>query len=353
MIDGSQYRNLVQGGGNSARPGASHYDAFASTVATLTSSNMLLICRRKPQKFEVLAAYGSSVRELPLTWRFPPRNHVIQPFRLYQNIHTDPAFRDHPLRQLHPRVQSALVMDLAPPPEDVQMLAINPSYKALSQANVLSGIAQLWNWIPMLVSHASQKGFAEPAVTFSQQEPEPGPVSEFLLRTLLKAHKVHSVEAHNYFTVRKWRKSVREVQIDALKSLKTDPPKAFVTSAAEEIARLAESLVSGARFTHVVPVPCGSSGKEECLSVMLAKACAIHFGADFSPVLEHLDVPRRGASHPRRSSSLRGYSLSTNVEGPILLVDDVATTGQHLSKAIEALKKTGQPITAISWIGRE
>jgi orotate phosphoribosyltransferase len=39
------------------------------------------------------------------------------------------------------------------------------------------------------------------------------------------------------------------------------------------------------------------------------------------------------------------------VQGPVLLVDDVATSGQHIEEAAHLLREAGANVLAVAWIG--
>jgi predicted amidophosphoribosyltransferase len=44
-------------------------------------------------------------------------------------------------------------------------------------------------------------------------------------------------------------------------------------------------------------------------------------------------------------------TLATPLQGPVLLVDDVATSGRHIEEATELLRAKGASVLAVAWIG--
>ena len=55
-------------------------------------------------------------------------------------------------------------------------------------------------------------------------------------------------------------------------------------------------------------------------------------------------------SHPEGLKKLRPLERSVLPATPVLLLDDVATSGWHLEEAITNLRAAGVPCLAIAWI---
>jgi predicted amidophosphoribosyltransferase len=63
------------------------------------------------------------------------------------------------------------------------------------------------------------------------------------------------------------------------------------------------------------------------------------------------DLPRTGGSHPRGNTRRPAMQLTQPVTEPVLLIDDVATSGAHLAEAAIALKEGGAPaVLPLVWI---
>jgi predicted amidophosphoribosyltransferase len=173
--------------------------------------------------------------------------------------------------------------------------------------------------------------------------------ADFLLETLVQRRAMRSRHDVCYVTLRSWRQSIRNYQISALKALKKHAPQSLAGAIAGEIGDDVKSLFGVASFRAVVPMPCGHSGGESCLSVAIAQALGRDLGL---PVAHALALPpMKGSSHPKANVKRPGMLLMTPVEGPVLLVDDVATSGSHMEEAITLLRGQGASVLAISWIG--
>jgi hypothetical protein len=60
-----------------------------------------------------------------------------------------------------------------------------------------------------------------------------------------------------------------------------------------------------------------------------------------------------GSSHPQRSARLGALVRRERPPGPVLLVDDPATTGLHVEQALGALRGEGVPALAMVWISED
>ena len=86
------------------------------------------------------------------------------------------------------------------------------------------------------------------------------------------------------------------------------------------------------------------------MSVLLAEAIAEKLGAAFCNVIA-ADVVKKGASSPKKSAALPPFKFSGALLGPVLVVDDVATSGRHMELAQMALRVYGVPVLGMVWIG--
>lgn len=190
---------------------------------------------------------------------------------------------------------------------------------------------------------------SQPGLPPGMSERSPDPAANFLVSTLVRRESMRTRGAVSYLTCRAWRKSVKDSQIAALRALKRDPPEHFVATLAGEIVDLVCKTTGTGAFESVVPVPCGSSGTAQCLSVRVGRAVAARIGAacvePFEPRL------RGGSSHPRRNASLTPLKLRSQVDGPCLIVDDVATSGRHIEQVSEALRDSAGDQFRVAWIG--
>jgi PAS domain-containing protein len=172
---------------------------------------------------------------------------------------------------------------------------------------------------------------------------------DFLDETLVQRNALRSRNGTMYVTFRAWRQSIRTHQIKALKALKRSAPEVLGARIAAELEEGIRALIGVRAFRAIVPMPCGHSAPEACLSRSIAR----NLGEKLNlPMVEALHLPlRSGSSHPKNNVHRPPIALSQNVQGPILLVDDVATSGQHLEEACKLLRPGSGSVLAIAWIG--
>jgi hypothetical protein len=176
----------------------------------------------------------------------------------------------------------------------------------------------------------------------------PGPVSRFLLATLIRGQRLHRCGDTSYISLRKWRNAVKPFQIDALRALKADVPESLVAAAAEEMVDAVKKIYGDPSSCVIVPVPCGSSGSN-CLSCQIAGRMARVMGIPVVQAFLPIDVPR-GSSHPRKNIKRPKMKLVENIKKPIILVDDVATSGSHINEAAMLLRTLSPQVWSLTWI---
>jgi hypothetical protein len=172
-------------------------------------------------------------------------------------------------------------------------------------------------------------------------------VERFLLDTLIQQPRVLSRGNVSYHAIRRWRRSVKPEQISALKAIKQLPSDHFEVTIAEEMASWCRRAFGGTAFANVVAVPCGHSGRD-CLARRIGQQVASLLSVNFVDAFEPLQVT--GSSHPKTNVKRPKMKLATIPVGPILLVDDVATSGSHIEEATLALREHDLAVTSIAWI---
>jgi hypothetical protein len=141
--------------------------------------------------------------------------------------------------------------------------------------------------------------------------------------------------------------TVKDVQLEALKALKRDPGDAFLDAVAEDMAQAAGALFGSGTFQAVAAVPCGSSGPN-CLAARLARLIAVRLGVDVIEPFEPL--PQQGSSHPKNNLKRPAMKLRSKPTVPILLIDDVATSGAHIAEAAQLLRRSAPAVLPLVWI---
>jgi hypoxanthine-guanine phosphoribosyltransferase len=171
--------------------------------------------------------------------------------------------------------------------------------------------------------------------------------TEFLLNTTIKKTKLHSRKGVTYHSVRRWRASIKDCQIAALKALKKQPNDILVDQAANELAKVAKTLFGQPNDWVVASVACGNSGKNclaKLLAIRLATLLELEYFEAFDP------IKTTGSSHPRRNVERPKMQLSRSTDRPILLIDDVATTGTHIYEAVNLLSQESPSVVSLAWI---
>lgn len=175
------------------------------------------------------------------------------------------------------------------------------------------------------------------------------PVFDFLDQTLVPRRRVNARKGATYVTLRSWRKPIAAYQIRALASLKTNLPAGVADRIATAMIGEVNSLVGVDAFHVVVPMPCGHEREGLCLSREIGAAVARQAGLQLVEALA--TRPRKGASHPKENVRRPPLQLVCAPTQPVLLVDDVATSGAHLEEAINLVRPAAKSVLAIAWIG--
>jgi PAS domain-containing protein len=175
----------------------------------------------------------------------------------------------------------------------------------------------------------------------------PGVVSRFLRATLVPQKRLLRRGAVPYHALYRWRAAVKDVQIEALKALKQDPGDAFLADVAGDLASAAVALFGRDTFRGVVAVPCGNSGPD-CFAARLARLMAKQLDVDLIEPFHPL--PRQGGSHPKNNVRRPAMRLHSEITTPVLLIDDVATSGAHIEEAARLLQKSAPAVLPLVWI---
>lgn len=170
----------------------------------------------------------------------------------------------------------------------------------------------------------------------------------FLLDTLIPKRRLISRQDVSYHALSRWRAPLKDYQLTALKLLKQHRPPVFVDRVAEQIAEASVALFGRLAFCSVANVACGNGGPN-CFARGLAAAVAEKVGLPFVDVFSQLDVS--GSSHPRKNARRPAMKIANVPDGPVLLIDDVATSGSHIAEATRLLRAAGRTAFPVAWIG--
>lgn len=199
-----------------------------------------------------------------------------------------------------------------------------------------------------LAIFSPQRVVRTPAPGEDSTAERPQVVSRFLLDTVLPQRRVLRRKAISYHALVRWKRGIQPAQIAALRALKADLPDAFVDEVGRQLMLAAAQLFGRETFRAIVGVPCGNSGPN-CLSQRLARVVAEGFELPLIDAFSPLDV--RGSSHPRRNIARPRMTLQQAVTMPVLLIDDVATSGSHIEEAATRLLAAGAPaVLPLVWL---
>ena len=311
----------------------------------------LALCDYSKKQIEIIASSNSADRHLDWKYKFTfsePRMYIRDITKLKQ-------FENHPIHERYPNLKTCVYHHLGEvDSKQLIFCAWNPS--KLFFDNVFSQTA-LDGLISLIAKIVSEKntihitGFVPIAQVTGMSEndlpKDQEPASEFLSLTLVSKQRLLLRNGIPYIGLRTSRKDIKEHQIVALKALKISPPRKLVEKIALEFKEAVDRLY-GQMFDCVIPIPCGSSGKTDCLSVELGKILAQMLKVRFENVLKTNTIP--GKSHPKKSAKLMPYELIRPIKGKILLIDDVVTSGRHLELAANSLKPQADFLMSMAWI---
>lgn len=170
----------------------------------------------------------------------------------------------------------------------------------------------------------------------------------FLLDTLIERKSILSRNAVSYLSLRAWRKPVKKHQIAALREIKAAPSPAFIDTVSQEITGGLDRLVGERPARFVTYIPCGHSRMGDCLSALLAKQIAVHLNLPLVSVFK----PNfsTGTSHPKANLVRPAMEIDTRIVDPVLLIDDVASSGRHMEEAIGLLRQSTDVVLPVAWI---
>lgn len=328
---------------------------IASVVAG-ASRAVLTRKNRTERKLEFLANTSREWAAVESSYAHPNLSRE-KPIALLPPKLFEETFDKHPLKTMMPQINSLATYYIFEDENDRWALTIsNPAEPFFSSDTDQSVIERLVVLLRGLIKINHKMG--------SPHVPEIGPSTgladndmpyrvddsalQFLKDTLVPKARLLSRKSIAYLAVRAWSKPIKAHQIKALTAIKQGPTRTAACSIAREMGETTLK-VFGTSFDKVVPMPFGSSGRPDCLSVAIGEELSRNLNVPCENILRTQGaIP--GKSHPKKSSRLAPFHVDKNISGRVLLVDDVATSGKHIEMARVALEKTGCSVSAIVWI---
>lgn len=176
----------------------------------------------------------------------------------------------------------------------------------------------------------------------------PSPSDLPLLRSLIYRPAIFRRNGMRWIAACAWRSGARAHDLAALKEAKRNLDPQLIEAAGAAVAALVRELLGERPASAVTAVPCGHSRRPDCFGKRLAQAVASDLGLPFVQIFA--DRPCSGVSHPKEFARLPPLTRIAEPPGSLLLIDDVATSGQHLEEAVSALRRLGVAVSAVAWI---
>lgn len=338
------------------------FDRVARIAAAAAHAQVAFVTLRRGRSLCIVGTYGIYLRKFDESWDMGRQLVRRQIMTYVANAHRDPNLKGHPLLKAAPFTKSLVHVPVQGRYEDTEaaITIINPEIKwpfSGATCAMLTDLAMLIGDALLAVDEVPDCQTIQEVRSHLREAAAHPPVIErhdtsglFLLSTLAKRTSIRNRKDVSYVTLRTCAKPIKEFQLNALKILKVNPDPAFIDQVAIEMAAHVKRLFGVPRVGCLVPVPCGHSGTNECLSVLITRSLANKLNVPYVDALAH--QPRKGRSHPRKNAVLdRPKLVSDTAHESVLLIDDVATSGRHIELAVQSLRSQAQHVTAIAWIG--
>lgn len=173
-------------------------------------------------------------------------------------------------------------------------------------------------------------------------------VVNFLTRSLVYRRSWKTRHQCSFLTIRTWRRTMKDEQIAVLKDLKRGDDWDLSRCAAREIATAVTQLVGLGPFYSVTHIPCGHSRRSDCLAARIAANTAAALQLPAVNIFHY--EPTSGSSHPKRNPTRPQMRVRHIPSAPLIVVDDVATSGAHMEEAILRLRELKVGVLPIAWI---
>jgi len=169
-----------------------------------------------------------------------------------------------------------------------------------------------------------------------------------LLQSLVTKAAVRHRNSVAFLTLRSWPADDRARAMAAFKAEKKAKTDEVLSTAASELADELRKMVGGIDKWAVASVACGHSRDAECWGKTLARRVAKVLGIPFVQVFEDRFVS--GSSHPKEFKKLPPLKVKKKPQRPVIVVDDIATSGWHLEEAMLSLRDIGVSTFAAAWV---
>ena len=165
---------------------------------------------------------------------------------------------------------------------------------------------------------------------------------------LVDRPKIFRRNAVSYMAAKTWRQGIKPQQIEAMRQAKRTCEWPTLTKASVDICAMMSGLFGKPSDILVTSIPCGHSRVANCFSTRLGQSVAAALGLPFEPVWAHRFL--NGSSHPTQSRKLPPLKRLFDPVGPVIVIDDIISTGTHMEQALLDLRRTGNVASGFAWI---
>ncbi|BCH32623.1 hypothetical protein MesoLjLc_45530 [Mesorhizobium sp. L-8-10] len=178
-------------------------------------------------------------------------------------------------------------------------------------------------------------------------DPEAAPPAS-PLGSLVSRRAIYTRNGVAWLSVRAWSHKARQHDIAVMRAAKRALDPQVIAGAADELAHFAGLCLGPLPGWLVSTVAVGHSRRPDSFAVRLAEGVAERLGMPFEKIFADRFV--EGVSHPKEFSKLPPLERLAEPNRPVLLIDDVATSGWHIEEALTDIRRAGVPALALAWI---
>lgn len=344
-------------------PGVDPIRHLLDTAQSLSNAPIAYVIAKREGKRQLIASSGLPFETFGAIARMEPGSELVfgRPF-VVEDASVHPELKNHSLVTgpshfrwlaavpiLIPGLRYNLALCVADPRTGVERphdYLVQLGYVATGIADTLRMLSTICRLQKLAYAPCQQPAQVRDVARPAYQTEQPGVTARFLQSTLVAKRRALRRDSVVYHATAGWRAAIKPWQIEALKAIKENPPPTLVCEVASNLAEVAAELW-GEAFKAVVPVPCGHSGPN-CLATRLAREVA---RISKVPMLEAFEtLPMNGSSHPRKNIGRPRMQVQQAPREPVLLIDDVATSGAHLIEASHLLRETAPAVFPLVWI---
>lgn len=200
----------------------------------------------------------------------------------------------------------------------------------------------------MLTNYKTFVEFKDAFFLSSPSQVDPPRPHSPVIQSLVYRPTIFRRNQMRWMSVYRWKAGSKEDGLAALKRAKQELDPKVIDEAALSLAALICELFGDQPAEGVTNVPCGHSRRSDCFGKRLAQAVASHLQIKFVQVFA--DRPRLGVSHPKQFANVTPLRQIGTPPKFVFVVDDLATSGQHLEESTLALRQLGVTASALAWI---